>query len=159
MKKVNLTENEMKHYHTYKDVCKFESALEEFEWAETVCKECNKCNECLPLTCFGFSTSGRFPFDKNGVRYRRGECLDCTRKISRGKAKAKKLANTMGINLKPNDDDKCVLCDSKKDLVFDHDHEKNTFRGWLCDPCNRSLGTLESRLGDDWLKKLKSYVK
>jgi len=40
---------------------------------------------------------------------------------------------------------KCELCGTSKKIVFDHDHEKNIFRGWLCDPCNRSMGVL----GDD----------
>lgn len=25
-------------------------------------------------------------------------------------------------------------------LVFDHDHETNRFRGWICDRCNKMLG-------------------
>ena len=29
-----------------------------------------------------------------------------------------------------------------KKVVFDHCHETNEFRGWLCDGCNRSLGIL-----------------
>ena len=37
---------------------------------------------------------------------------------------------------------KCELCNTTKNIVFDHDHEKNVFRGWLCDPCNRSMGVL-----------------
>jgi hypothetical protein len=24
--------------------------------------------------------------------------------------------------------------------VYDHSHQTGAFRGWLCDPCNRSLG-------------------
>jgi hypothetical protein len=69
------------------------------------------------------------------------------------------MAKKLGININPSENDKCVICDSKENLVFDHDHDKEVFRGWLCDPCNRSLGTLESRGGSDWLKKIIKYVK
>jgi hypothetical protein len=27
-------------------------------------------------------------------------------------------------------------------LVLDHDHKTGAFRGWLCDPCNLSIGQL-----------------
>ena len=27
-------------------------------------------------------------------------------------------------------------------MVFDHCHEREIFRGYLCDPCNRSMGVL-----------------
>jgi hypothetical protein len=67
-------------------------------------------------------------------------------------------AKEMGISIKPNSGDKCALCDETEGLVFDHDHVSNKFRGWLCDPCNRAIGTNESRLGPDWLNKLINYV-
>jgi hypothetical protein len=34
----------------------------------------------------------------------------------------------------------CVICGSKEDLVVDHCHKTNTFRGMLCNHCNRGLG-------------------
>ncbi len=158
MKKVTLTENEIQHYVTYKGVPKFNTAQEEYEWADSQTKKCNKCHEHLPLTCFGFSTSGRFPFNKNGVRYRRGDCNDCRKKLDKGKNIAKKIAEKIGMSAQPKKDDVCVICKCTENLVFDHDHKKETFRGWLCDPCNRSLGTLESRGGLDWLMKITEYV-
>ena len=157
MKKVTLTNNEYNHYTKYSDVCEFKSADEEFAWADTQTKECNKCHESLPLTCFGFTTSGRFPFNKNGLRYRRGNCLDCGSKIGNGKAKAKKIAKTLGISTNPTKNDKCEFCGCTEKLVFDHDHKKETFRGWLCDPCNRAYGTLESRLGSNWKHIIEQY--
>lgn len=159
MKKINITENERNHYIKYADVCGFKTAEEEYDWAETQRKQCNKCNKSLPLTCFGFSTSGSFPFNKNGIRYRRGECLDCGGKILQGKNSAKTKAKNSGLEIHPPKDAVCVYCQKEtKNLVFDHNHLTNEFRGWLCDPCNRAIGTLESRGGLDWFQKLKEYT-
>jgi hypothetical protein len=158
MRKVKLTENEKQNYFKYIGVPKFMSAQEEFEWADSQEKECNKCHKHLPLTCFGFSTSGRFPFNKEGLRYRRGECLECGSKISNGKKRAKKISENLGNNIEPSEENKCELCGCKQNLVFDHNHKTETFRGWLCDPCNRSLGTIESRLGTNWLNIIKEYI-
>jgi hypothetical protein len=157
MKKVNITSNEENHYIKYSGVPKFKSAQEEFEWAETQTKCCNKCKEEKPLTCFGFSTSGRFPFNKNGIRYRRGDCLDCRTKLNNGKRRAEEIAERAGMSIKPTENDKCEFCGSHEKLVFDHDHKKETFRGWLCDPCNRAYGTLESRLGPNWKDIIEQY--
>ena len=157
MKKVTLTENEHNHYIKYSDACKFKSADEEFTWADTQNKECNKCKKNMPLTCFGFSTASRYPFNKNGLRLRRGNCIDCGTKISSGKARAKKIAKTLGISTIPTKNDKCEFCGTSEKLVFDHDHKKETFRGWLCDPCNRAYGTLESRLGPNWKQIVNDY--
>lgn len=45
----------------------------------------------------------------------------------------------------------CEICESEKELCYDHDHETMEFRGVLCRGCNRSLG----QLGDN----LKSIMK
>ena len=158
MKKINITENERNNYEKYSYACSFKTADEEYEWADSQIKECNKCHESLPLTCFGFSTSGSFPFNKVGVRYRRGECLDCQKKLLKGQSLAKSNALKNGISIRPTKDDKCVLCECKNNLVFDHDHQSKKFRGWLCDPCNRALGTIESRLGQSWKEKINNYT-
>ena len=47
---------------------------------------------------------------------------------------------------------KCALCgvpeaECTKRLCLDHDHETGEFRGWLCDRCNRLVGTIESNMG------------
>ena len=60
---------------------------------------------------------------------------------------------------------KCYICGSSKDLVIDHDHNKGTVRKILCHICNIHLGIyeksnkefekyLENR-GKDWKFKKK----
>lgn len=39
--------------------------------------------------------------------------------------------------------DKCELCGVLEMTVFDHCHEHNHFRGWICDRCNRVLGSVK----------------
>lgn len=40
----------------------------------------------------------------------------------------------------------CEICDTTKDLVYDHDHDTMEFRGVLCRSCNRHLGGLGDNL-------------
>jgi len=37
----------------------------------------------------------------------------------------------------------CELCRCKARTVFDHCHSSGKFRGWLCDRCNRTLGSVK----------------
>ena len=152
-----FTKNEYDNYSKYSESAKFTSPIEEFKWALTQEKVCTKCNQSKKLTEYGFNTSGRDPFDASGYRLRRPECKDCNKKITSGKNKAKKIAKKLGFLTKPPIGTTCELCGTEQKIVFDHDHETETFRGWLCDPCNRSQGVLETRLGKNWIEKLKSY--
>jgi transposase-like protein len=155
---MNFTKNEYSKYIKYSESSKFNSPVEEYQWALTQHKNCSKCNQSKNLTEYGFNTSGRDPFDASGYRLRRPECQDCNKKISQGKNKAKKLAKKLGFETKAPVGTKCELCGSTDKIVFDHDHETEKFRGWLCDPCNRSIGLLETRLGsDNWIEKLIMY--
>jgi hypothetical protein len=46
----------------------------------------------------------------------------------------------------PEKPDVCECCNKLPEKwCFDHDHSNNSFRGWLCDPCNTGIG----KLGDD----------
>ena len=36
----------------------------------------------------------------------------------------------------------------RQSLCLDHDHATHKFRGWLCSPCNRSIGMLGDNLGE-----------
>lgn len=134
---------------------KFKSALEEYNWAKTQMKTCPKCKVSSPLSSYLGNTSGSDPFDKDGYRLRRPECEKCTKKINNDKKECKKIAKLNGISYKAPEGTRCAICDclpSKgNDLVFDHHHEKNVFRGYCCNSCNRSIGVL----GDDTLSLLK----
>lgn len=40
----------------------------------------------------------------------------------------------------------CELCGLTTKLVFDHCHKNGHFRGWICDRCNRVLGSVNDDL-------------
>jgi hypothetical protein len=40
--------------------------------------------------------------------------------------------------------DKCSICNSKKSLCWDHNHETGNFRGTLCPYCNTAIGLLKN---------------
>ncbi len=54
----------------------------------------------------------------------------------------------------------CEICEkpaSGKAMHYDHCHASNTFRGWLCQNCNRGLGMFFD--SPDLLEKAKQYIK
>ena len=157
MEGLKFTVNEHSHYSgPFAGKAKFASPEAEYEWALTQFKDCNKCNESLPFTNYGFNTSGKDPFDKNGFRLRRGECETCNKKIAVGKNEAKKLAKEIGIPYKAPDGTTCEICGKTEKIVFDHHHDKNIFRGWLCNGCNRSIGMLGENI--DNIAKVLNYL-
>lgn len=142
-----ITKNEQSKYLTPSLTRKFDSAEAEESWAKTQTKVCTKCHECKTLNEYGFNTSGRDAFDKSGYRLRRPECEVCNKKVADGKREAKKRAKSLGLTTKAPVGTTCKLCKtSEGTMCFDHDHKTNTFRGWLCDPCNRSIGVLSGRV-------------
>jgi hypothetical protein len=149
MKTHKITENERSLYIKQNSKAKFDTVEEEYEYAGKKKKECSKCNLMKKLSEYSGNTSGCDAFDKDGYRLRRPECKNCTKKASKGKNDAIKVAKSLGIPHKAPEDTKCALCGNlpKKgdELVFDHCHKTNTFRGYLHNSCNRSLGAL----GDD----------
>lgn len=38
---------------------------------------------------------------------------------------------------------KCAICQSKQNIVIDHDHESGDFRDLLCSKCNNGLGQFQ----------------
>ena len=129
---------------------RYNTPQDEYEnYTSCTTKECSKCKKTKLLFNFNGNTSGRDPFDKDGYRLRRPECNECTKKDGEGKQIAKKIAKENNIPFKAPEGTLCAICHNppKKgdELVFDHDHNKNVFRGYLHNSCNRALGIL----GDD----------
>ena len=100
-------------------------------------KVCIKCNIDKPLSAYGRHSSANFL---------RSECRSCNSKL--GKV-TRKLRETTS---KPNAEYTCPICKGNEEevkgrggkrsgsWVLDHDHIKETFRGWLCHSCNRAIG-------------------
>ena len=100
-------------------------------------KTCSKCERRLPLSSFSVSS---------GANFLRPECKKCNNDLTKVR---NRLRYKYGM---PDSNYQCPIC--KKDetevagkggqrngaWVIDHCHESETFRGWLCHSCNRSLG-------------------
>jgi hypothetical protein len=140
---IKITDNERQHYSgPFSSHAFFKTPEEEYELNKTRFKVCNKCNRSLSLNAFKGNTSGKDPFDKNGYRLKRGECEDCGKGLSKGKNRALSIAKNAGISFKAPPGTKCEICKKEDNIVFDHHHTKEEFRGWLCNGCNRSIGML-----------------
>ena len=101
-------------------------------------RKCPKCGKTFPLTEEYFQKNQST--NTGGSKYFRPECKECQKDVSKGKAKAKKLA---GNPLRPELGTPCDRCGrTDKRLVFDHCHTTLKHRGWLCDNCNRAMGML-----------------
>jgi hypothetical protein len=137
-----ITPKEQSHYVGCKKTLKFPTAEAERDWARTQTKKCSKCHETLPLSYFNGNTSGADAFDRDGYRLRRPECRKCTSAATKGKSAATATAKRLGMSTKAPEGTPCELCGDTESIVFDHDHDTDTFRGWLCNPCNRSIGVL-----------------
>ena len=100
-------------------------------------KLCNKCNRNLPISDFNFASGGN---------YLRPECKQCNNDLRKIR---NELREKHGM---PDDNYSCPICLGTKEevsgqggnknspWVLDHCHETESFRGWLCHKCNRSLG-------------------
>jgi hypothetical protein len=136
---------EMSYYVNFRHKPNYKTYKQELEYANNTYKKCNKCSRTLPLIDFSGNTSGDSPFNKNGYRYRRGECMSCSAEYRKEKEAAKKLAKANGIPTKAPEGTVCYNCERGGKLCFDHDHDgSKSFRGWLCNNCNIALGILKS---------------
>ena len=52
--------------------------------------------------------------------------------------------------------DHCEICESTKNLCYDHDHDTGKYRGTLCRLCNRAIGFMHNN--PDKLKKAVEYL-
>ena len=106
-------------------------------------RKCIKCGEVKPFESF--------PFFSTSDAGRKNSCKKCNAKNAR-------IRNILrNENPKPNDN-KCQLCNKETEqLVLDHCHETNKFRGWLCQNCNKGLGCFFDNTS--YLNKAISYLK
>jgi hypothetical protein len=124
---------------------------------EASCRKCRICGKNKPLSQFHLCHSERVVNGKLYAKRYRSECKVC-RGIG-GKAhssQGKKLMQELNMQ-RPTLGTPCGCCGKKTEmLVFDHDHQTNKFRGWLCYQCNSGIGLL----GDDiaGLEKALQYL-
>lgn len=95
---------------------------------------CKKCNEKKEAEEFQWIVRGK---SRRPVLNSR-TCRTCSNHNKNVVTRLKKE------NPKPIDS-RCACCGKKTQLVCDHDHNTDEFRGWLCEACNTGIG----KLGDD----------
>ena len=128
--------------------------LEDYDLVEGDGKTCNKCKKHLPFSAFSWHS---------GANYLRPECKKCNREL--GKVRDA-LRQQYGM---PGKDHTCPICLQGEDSVsgkgnmkngawvIDHCHDTDTFRGWLCHKCNRSLGGFDD--SEEVLQRAIQYLK
>ena len=104
-------------------------------------KECIKCHKRCAILLFE---------KKRCEKTYRNICRACR------KSEAKKLRDVKRRFKHLQPAGACQICGAKSKLVFDHDHERMVFRGWLCARCNRSLGALGDNL--ESLQRVMRYL-
>ena len=102
-------------------------------------KTCSKCKFELEDSYFSPSSGGK---------YLRPECKTCAKKLTKRREELKKEYGY------PNKDYKCPICLKNEEQlkgtggnasiwVIDHDHNTDSFRGFLCHNCNRGIGVFQ----------------
>ena len=116
-------------------------------------RQCNKCNKMLPISCFSIAS---------GSNYYRPECRRCNNELRKVRDSLKQKTPP------PLDNHQCPICGkSESDVigkgglklgawVLDHCHMTDKARGWLCHPCNRSIGCFQDDV--NILKKAINYL-
>lgn len=100
-------------------------------------KVCRLCNERKPLEDFPYHTHYR--------DNRESRCKACCKAYEQNLRRIKKHASSYP---KPSNGlcECCGLnpmnCNPPRKWCWDHDHDTERFRGWLCDVCNLSIGQL-----------------
>jgi hypothetical protein len=112
--------------------------LQQKHKSETPGQKCTKCNQVKLETDFRLHNSKK-------ITVRRRECIECEKKYAKGRLKAHKQASPKASN--------CQICGSDRNLVMDHCHHTEKFRGWICSNCNTGIG----RFNDDPQLLLKAF--
>ena len=93
-------------------------------------KVCKKCNIEKPVTAFRLYR--RATGDKDS---RDSKCKKCSKHQTEVANKLRNVAHEYGGS--------CECCGkSYENPVVDHCHNTESFRGWLCPPCNLGIGML-----------------
>lgn len=107
-------------------------------------RQCIKCKKRKADHLFKVNNTTRL----GEVKYK-NTCIKCSSNNSKILKRIKKQ-----INIKHQK--KCAICSSKKDLCYDHCHETNMFRGFLCRTCNTAIGKFKDNI--HLLKKAIEYL-
>jgi hypothetical protein len=106
-------------------------------------KTCRICKLSKELSEFHLNVSSRVI---NGRAYSpryRSECKVCRSSSGKAHSSAGRVLMQRYNMVRPPLGTPCFNCGKRSDkLVFDHDHNTNAFRGWLCTPCNTAIGNL-----------------
>lgn len=133
--------NETKKYKEHNKKTVFSGPKEEWVGRLSIDKKsCSKCGSLKYIKDYGFNCASNCHFNKEGYRHTRPECKVCNKKEGLTCKKAMEKSKKAGEPTKAPPGTTCELCGSSKKIVYDHDHKKCIFRGWLCDSCNRGLG-------------------
>ena len=98
-------------------------------------KVCSKCNQYLPLDAYNMA-SERFCTSGSTASV----TTKCRRYASVGTKTGCQRRAITAPSAKDQKDVKGTGNTRNGSWVLDHDHEQETFRGWLCHKCNRALG-------------------
>lgn len=121
-------------------------------------KMCRICGEFKAIsTEFHKCSSERVINGKVYPTVYRSECKSCRRVGGRAHSSAaKKLMQSLNMK-RPPIGTPCENCNkSTEKLIFDHDHDTNEFRGWLCYQCNTAIGNLGDTI--EGLKRAIRYL-
>jgi hypothetical protein len=89
--------------------------------------------------CGKRKNKGSFPRHNHSKDNLDSRCKKCVTKQTKIRNRLRKKA--------PNKPDKCECCGKETSkLCLDHDHLDNSFRGFLCSPCNTGIGNLGDNL-------------
>lgn len=98
------------------------------------------------LSCLKGHVSERYVASKR--------CVECDRTL--GSVKNTYRTNGKERKAGRKKPKQCEVCGGRGLIVFDHCHATGVFRGWICDPCNRTLG--QSQDNAERLRKLADYL-
>lgn len=121
-------------------------------------KTCSKCKVTKKAEEFNRASGGK---------YLRPECKPCEKELARVRREIRESAPPVP------EDYVCPICEENEEQVrgkggeksgawcCDHDHETNTFRGWLCHQCNRTIGSLKDDIARLYraIKYLEDHIK